>query len=389
MPRPPRSLASLLAAALAVLPVPLLRAEAPKTTAASALSFIRTQSPPDGINSLQTLSAEYRPASGVGPSIWLIGVAHLGTPEYYGGLQKRLDAQTRVLFEGVGADKLSEGAKLDNSDGLQAKLAQSLGLVFQLDAIDYHRKHFINSDLTADALNEAIERRSIEPAAPESTPPLESTPGKSSDEKTAKTKPALPGKVNQETFSQLMDALHGKGEMAESLNGMVTLLGSTPEMRETTKVMFIEALGQAGELIDLAKAASPEMKNLFEVLITERNAQVIHQLDQQLHQLKTGQTVAVFYGAAHMDELARRVTAELKYLPANQSWDTAFTADTHKSIMPPAQIKMIMQMMRAQLANPDAAAASGDQQPAFPLFNLLPSNPPAPTPEGAKPAKKP
>jgi|GEM_PF-1803671 len=387
MPRPPRSFASLLAAALAVLPAPFLHAEAPKT-AASALTFIRTQSPPDGINSLQTLSAEYRPASGVGPSIWLIGVAHLGTPEYYGGLQKRLDAQTRVLFEGVGAEKLSEGAKLDNSEGIQAKLAQSLGLVFQLDAIDYHRKHFINSDLTADALNEAIERRATEPAAPEPTAPLESK-GKSPEETAKKSTTALPGKVNQETFGQLMDALHGKGEMAESLNGMVTLLGSTPEMRETTKTMFVEALGQAGELIDLAKAASPEMKNLFEVLITERNAQVIHQLDAQLHQLKTGQSVAVFYGAAHMDEIARRVTADLHYIPANQAWDTAFTADIIILIMPPAQIKMMIQMMRVQLANPDAATASGDQQPAFPLFNLLPSTPPAPTPEGAKPAKKP
>jgi len=77
MLRPLRSLAPLLAA-LAVLPAPFLHAEAPKT--APALSFIRTQSPPDGINSLQTLSAEYRPAAGTGPSIWLIGVAHLGTP---------------------------------------------------------------------------------------------------------------------------------------------------------------------------------------------------------------------------------------------------------------------------------------------------------------------
>ena len=93
------------------------------------------------------------------PVIWLVGVAHLGTPEYYGGLQKRLDAQTSVLFEGVGADQLTKGAKLDTDSGLQSQLARALGLVFQLDAIDYQRPNFHNSDLSPERLNDAIARR--------------------------------------------------------------------------------------------------------------------------------------------------------------------------------------------------------------------------------------
>ncbi len=325
-----------------------LFAEAPKTT----LSFIRTQELPPSSGALQTLSAEFKPAGGAGPSVWLIGVAHLGTPEYYAALQKRLDAQSAVLFEGVGGERLAEGAKAE-STGIQGQLAKALGLVFQLDAIDYKRAHFSNSDLTADALNQAIERRATEPAP-------KPDPAKPADK-------SAPAKVDNETFTQLMGALHGEGDLAESLGGMVTLMGSTPEMRETTKLMLVEALGQAGELIDLAKAASPDMKDLFEVLITERNAEVIRQLDARVRKLGSGQSIAVFYGAAHMDEIARRLTGQLRYTPAAQHWDTAFTADGTKSIMPPAQIKMMLQMMRTQLQNPSA----GGDAAQLPFLNLL------------------
>lgn len=337
---------------------PALFAEAPPTQ----LSFIRTQQLPDSKSTLQTLSAEYKPAGGAGPSVWLIGVAHLGTRDYYTALQKRLDAQSSVLFEGVGGEKMTSGAKAE-AGGIQGQLATALGLVFQLDAIDYQRPHFANSDLTPEGLNEAIERRAGTPAgdggtrAPSALEREANAPG-------GRVPPSE--KVSRETFDQLMGALHGEGELAESLGGMIALMGSTPQMRETTKLMLVEALGQAGEIIDLAKAASPEMRDLFDVLITERNAEVIRQLDTQLETLRPDQTIAVFYGAAHMDEIARRLTTDLRFTPAAQHWDTAFTADATQSIMPPAQIKMMLQMVRTQLQN------GGGEAPTLPLFNLLP-----------------
>lgn len=332
---------------------PALLAEAPKT--ATALSFIRTEQLPDSKSALQTLSAEYKPAGGAGPSVWLIGVAHMGSRDYYTALQKRLDAQSSVLFEGVGGEKMTTGAKA-SAGGIQGQLATALGLVFQLDAIDYKRAHFSNSDLTPEALNQAIERRADAPAAPSRKEPAK--PGEPAPK-------AVPEKVSKETFDQLMDALHGEGELAESLGGMISLMGSTPQMRETTKLMLIEALGQAGELIDMAKTASPEMKDLFEVIITERNAEVIRQLDARLKTLRPGQTVAVFYGAAHMDEIASRLTTDLHFTPAAQHWDTAFSADGTQSIMPPAQIKMMLQMVRTQLQNPSGDASQ------IPLLNLF------------------
>jgi hypothetical protein len=128
-------------------------------------------------------------------------------------------------------------------------------------------------------------------------------------------------------------------------------MGSTPVMRETTKLTFIEALGQAGDLISAAKAASPELRDLFEVIVNERNENVIRQIKVRLPKLGPDKTIAVFYGGAHMDEIAKRLTMELHYTPGAQMWDTAFTADTTKSMMPAAQIKMLVQTMRTQLQN--------------------------------------
>jgi hypothetical protein len=183
-------------------------------------------------------------------------------------------------------------------------------------------------------------------------------------------------KVDNETYKMLMDALHGEGEIGESMGAMTALVGSTPEMRETTKLMLLEALGQAGEMLDLAKSLSPEMKDLFEVLITERNAEVLEQLESQVKKLGTDKSVAVFYGAAHMDEIAKRLTQQLNYKPGTQLWDTAFTANGAKSLMQPAQIKMMMQMMRTQIQDPNATGL--DAGGGFPLLNLFgPSNPAA------------
>jgi hypothetical protein len=366
MLRPFRLLAPLLALA------PALFAEAPKTT--PQLAFIRGQETPEKQSALQTLSAEFKPASGNGPSIWLIGVAHLGSSEYYKAIQKRLDSQSRVLFEGVGAEKLQQGQKLDSAGGIQTQLAKSLGLEFQLDAIDYKRPHFVNCDLTVDGLQNAVSERSEKRtnARPNTG---ETSPAGTKEKEPGKNGLKLPEKVDNETFSALMDAIHGEGEMAESLGALVGLMGSTPEMRETTKLMLIEALGQAGEIIDIAKAASPDIKDLFEVLITERNEEVIRQLKAQLPKLAGGQSIAVFYGAAHMDEIAKRLTSQLNYQPATREWDTAFTADGSKSIMPPAQIKMMLQMMRTQLQNP--GASGGDGAGGFPLLNLLNPQEPA------------
>jgi len=338
---------------------PALLAETPLSP--HQLAFLRCQDQ-EKIASMETLSEEFKPADGRGPSVWLVGVAHIGTPEYYAALQKKLDAQSVVLFEGIDAQRMKGGLQPHTeNNGLQEQLAKALGLVFQLDGINYQRPNFVSCDLTSADLEKAISDQGAKSSAPpssanEKSGATDSTAshgkGKSSDSKPT-------AKVDNATFDTLMQALHGEGDIAGKLNGMVALMGSTPEMRETTKLTFIEALGQAGDIISAAKSASPELRDMFEVLVNERNENVIRQIKARLPRLGSGKTIAVFYGGAHMDEIAKRLTEELHYTPGVQVWDTAFTADTTKSMMPAAQIKALVQMMRTQLQNGQMGKGGG------------------------------
>ena len=294
----------------------LIRADrAPETV------FLRSVETEEKLSAIQTSSVEYRPATGKGPSVWLISVAHLGTPEYYAAIQKRLDAKTVVLFEGVGLEeqmRAGPGAAT-HEGGIQKQLSNALGLVFQLDAIDYRRENFINSDLPVAGVEKEVRERTDTVEAP------------------------------NETYKMLMGAIQGAPETMDLLKPMMAFLTASPEMRETTRLLLIEVLSRAEEMVGFAKSISPEMKDLFDVLLTERNAIVLRDLRAEITKRKAGETIAIFYGAAHMTELAQRLREELHYTPAAPQWDTAFTADPKKSALPPAQLKMMLDMVRAQM----------------------------------------
>jgi hypothetical protein len=327
----PALLPRLLAAASVLVFHAAARAET--ATAERTPSFLRSIETEEKQSAIQTSSIEYRPESGKGPNIWLVAVAHLGTPAYYAAIQKRLDAQTVVLFEGVGVgDQLKQGPGAATHDnGIQKELADALGLKFQLDAIDYRRDHFINSDLAPDGVEERVHDRT----------------GSKDD-----TKP-------NPAYDLIIGAIRGAPETMEMLRPMLGFITSSPEMRETVRLMLVEVLARADEMVDLAKGISPEMKDLFDVLLTERNAIVIRDLRNQVARLGTGQTVAIFYGAAHMPEIARRLRKDLKYTAGPEQWDTAFTADPAKSPIQPAQMRLLIDMVRNQVKQ------SGGQLPAL------------------------
>lgn len=325
-----------------LLALAVLRAEEPAPE-----NFVRSTETPEKLSAIQTRTVEFRPASGAGPGILLVGAAHLGTPEYYAALQKRLDACSVVLFEGVGlGEALKQGpGALDRDLGIQKQLANVLGLKFQLDAIDYRRPQFINSDLAMEGVKSEIHERT------------DKEPGAKSDD----------------MFKTLMETLQGTGKGAEMVKPLLALLGGSDQTRETTRLIFIEVLGRAGEFLELAKTASPEMKDLFDVILTERNEIVLRDVRTQLARLQPGQNVAVFYGAAHLPEIAHRLAIDLHYAPAAEKWDTAFTADPAKSSIPLAQLKLMIAMVSAQLKAGGADALKTE----IPIPGLTPAPKPA------------
>lgn len=275
-----------------------------------------------------------------GPALWLMGVSHLGESNYYARLQKELDARTVVLFEGVGAkeDQEGEGAPAPaersshqpdmpghSHSSLQSSMASALGLVFQLDALDYDRTNFQHCDLSVEQIRKLIAEQ----------PPITEQPG------------AGPG------FESLLQLMQGNSWFDSLVRLGLSFVGNNPKLQGLAKLALIETLAELqGDPSNLS-ALPPDMKQLLDVLLQKRNEQVLGSLKIRLKRSRRADSIAVFYGAGHMADLQRRVCRELHYHPTEQLWLTAFAVDLRRAGINPAEHAFIRGLIQTQLGRKD------------------------------------
>jgi hypothetical protein len=267
---------------------------------------------------LQIAAREFLPAHRGQPAIWLTGVSHIGESNYYAKLQAHLDAQTLVLFEGVGAAEAQEHTlnnkptaptasprtnqpvrTAENSGSLQYTMAESLGLVFQLDAIDYQRPNFENCDLSITQLRELM-----------------------AEQETASGSTGV-----SESFEGLLGLMGGGSLMDSLLQGALRLLGTNPKFQALGRLALIDLLGEIQGDPTRLQGLPPELKQLLEVLLQKRNQNVIATLKQERAEVGGQGSISVFYGTGHMPDLEQRLRRELRYRPAREIWFTAFGVD--------------------------------------------------------------
>jgi hypothetical protein len=360
------------------------------------------------------------PAGGEGPRIFLASVVHIGEPAYYHALQTLLDARDVVLFEQVGGvhgadpgplppgelarvraterrlrmlavavqrfrasenrlpgdlDRVAttrqlelarrdawdgrvalvptedgfellslgadgapggEGAAADlrlsdqppldprevgEETGLQRTLANALGLVFQLDAVDYGGERWRNSDMSLEQLQDSVRAA-----------------GAGSD------------------ASALFGALDGSSALARIGGFLIGLLGSSKQGSATLKLLGIEILARAE---DLLAAAPRELSALMEVLIEQRNAVGLSDLAAVIEEEPDVRSIAVFYGAAHMADLEREIVAELDYDIGVDAWLAAVRVDTADLGLPSEQVRFLRRTIQRTLDR-ELGRASGD-----------------------------
>jgi hypothetical protein len=223
---------------------------------------------------------------------------------------RSLGSDGREGGSGDAADILLEvnlGRELEKTEsaGLQKDLADMLGLVFQMDGICYDRANFVNSDLSVAEIQARLAEHD-------------------------KASGAAGGETAQ--FKAMMAAMRGANPMVGGLLKLAKgLLGASPSMREVVKLVMVEVLSNAEEM--MASGAMDRMGagDLMAVLIGDRNQRVVQDLKRVLTELKDGETVAVFYGAGHMADLEKTVVGELGYRPVAEKWLTVMSADPAKT----------------------------------------------------------
>jgi hypothetical protein len=291
--------------------------------------ILRVHEDTNGTIALQVAVRDLLPTRRHQPVIRLVGVTHLGSSNYYHDLQQLLNSQPLVLFEGVGATNKQFMAARSDQYALQPALALALGLQFQLNAIDYSSPHFINSDLSVEQLSRIFSGPDTDPTDP--TDPTEDA-----------------------SLGELLSLMDGSSWSGVLMRFGVALIGASPRLRATVRLVLVETLGSLeGDLSD-ATGLPPEVRRLMEVLIRERNSAVINDLADLLERGRKSRTqrlpsVAVFYGAGHLADLERRICAELGYVPGPDQWHTAFDVNPRKSGLSTAEISVARRMVREQL----------------------------------------
>ncbi len=324
-----------------------------------AEGYTRIANPDTNTTQLQIALRKFVPAEKAGPALWLAAVMHVGEPDYYTALQHFLSTQTVVLYEGINAE--SHPRHVHDSDlpstnapkpvpapsgtnapySMQSTLARSLGLVFQLEAIDYDRTNFLNSDLSIQQIQHIMSGGM--PLGP---------PGKEG------------GGGGGSSFDTLLQIMDGSSFLGSLFKWGMQFIAASPELQAVAKLTLIEAVGRLkGDLSDV-QGLPPDWKDLIRVLIEARNKNLVADLKDELKKVPNSGSVAVFYGVGHMDDLEKRITSELHYRPAYETWLTAFSVNFQKGGVSAGEAQMIRALVKSELDQMQAATnSSGKSAP--------------------------
>ncbi len=210
-------------------------------------------------------------------------------------------------------------AGIAKDDALQGELAKALGLAFQIDSLRYDEPNWRGSDMAADQLERALKKRGIDFA------PIEGT---------------LAGSSITAKFIKF--ALRFMSMLDRFLEGGIT---------DTVKVAMIDMLGDERVVEQSLAQLGP---GFAEVIVGQRNQIAIDDLRAIIENEPNVNSVAILYGAAHMRDLAERLTDQLGYQPADERWLTGLEVNMADSVVPAAELnrmrRLLKDAMRAQMA---------------------------------------
>lgn len=224
-----------------------------------------------------------------------------------------------------GGDDSAADLQLENSSdiqapatssdhGLQGRLADALGLAFQLDSLPYDNLSWRCSDLTFDRLARRAKERGFELDS------LADTLAGSS----------LPAKFVKTILAAIpiLDAMAG---------GRVT---------DALKVMMIEVLSDE-TMIEASMSYLGE--GFAEVIINDRNKAVMDDLAEIIRGEPEVKSVAILYGAGHMQDFLVRLEERFCYQPTDKQWLVAMEVDLNKSALSRLELAQIRVAMKRML----------------------------------------
>ncbi len=243
------------------------------------------------------------------------------------GYAADLFVKRSVTLKDVFADGVVQTQE-EETVNIQAEFADMLELEFQLDALPYEEPNWFCSDLTIGEVNSLLKDKGADTAV------IDSLSGATL---TAKLSASLMRLV------PMFDSLAGGGVI------------------ETVKLLMIELLSM-DDSMELSSELQPE---LMEVIIIDRNTEVLKDIGVTLDVVEGVQSIGVLYGAGHMDDFHKRLALLFDYEIAEERWFTAMSVNPKESLLDDKEFRRLKMMLRYQMykakqAQEQKAATQGE-----------------------------
>ncbi len=222
-----------------------------------------------------------------GKIVDLVGVVHIGQAEYYDAIKKQLSDYDKVLYELVAPD----GTRIRPEDlkkrrsllaSMQTGMKDMLHLEYQLEKIDYMAENFRHADMSPDEFVKDLEKRG-------------------------------------DSVWKMAARMMGAGMATQSQGGDVNLILALFS-KDRSKMM---KQAMASQLIDIELVTTgindADGEN---TLIKGRNRKAFEVLKEELDAGAT--SVAVFYGAGHLSDMADRLESKFDMEPTQTTWFDAW-----------------------------------------------------------------
>ncbi len=222
----------------------------------------------------------------------LIGAVHVGEKAYYQDLNKRFKTYDAVLYELVAPEGTRipkggpEGVGGSPVSAIQVGMKSMLQLEFQLDQIDYTTKNLVHADMTPEEFSESMKER---------------------------------GESMIQMFFRMMGqsmALQSRkaGKGSTDLKMLVALFSK--DRNRQLKLLLAEEFESTGGAMNALEGKEGS------TLITERNKKAFAVLRKELD--KGTKRIAVFYGAGHLSDMEKRLSADFGMIRTKEEWVDAW-----------------------------------------------------------------
>lgn len=211
--------------------------------------------------------------------------------------------------------KPSEIPRPGQNRSLQQNLASALGLSFQLDVMSHDRPNWRSSDLSVDQIQERL---------------------------------GMAG-ADADALFDMLDGSSFSGGVAKLVLGLIKLF---PSARVYGKIALMQAMLRSDDLLVITPRT---MAETFDVILNDRNAVVLSDLNNALESEPNLKRIAIIYGGAHMPGIEKGL-ANLGFKDVAVEWHDAIRLDLKSSGFTPAQGREISSSIGRQLDSQIKAA---------------------------------